>query len=85
MLTSSTPRHTRRKFDKRDYMDKPPPRNLQQPPANVDNILVRLIIAMINEATSTIPCWDEYATTKKVTTTCGATSIAVEYKAAGQR
>jgi hypothetical protein len=37
------------KFDKRTYGDKPPPRNLEEPPPVVDNDLARLIVAMINE------------------------------------
>lgn len=40
------------KFDKRQYGDKAPPRNLEPPPAVVDNYLVRLIIAMINEVST---------------------------------
>lgn len=58
------------RFDKRDYADKPPPRNLEPPPAFVQNDLVRHIISMVNEATAAIPCWDEYVATKKVTRDC---------------
>ncbi len=58
-------------FDKRSYMGTPPPRNLEAPPAYVHNQLVRTIIAMLNEATNAIPCWDEYFKTQKVTRTCG--------------
>ncbi|KAG1669891.1 hypothetical protein FOA52_002417 [Chlamydomonas sp. UWO 241] len=57
-------------FDKRSYMDKPPPRNLAMPPANVDNELARLTISMFNEATDTIPCWDVYVRDKVITSKC---------------
>ncbi|GLI67444.1 hypothetical protein VaNZ11_011637 [Volvox africanus] len=53
-------------FDKRDYSVKPPPRNLPEPPPFVQNNLVRLIVAMVNEATENIPCWDDYVATSKV-------------------
>ena len=59
-----------RKFDKRSYMETPPPRTLQQPPAFVKNDLARLIISMFNEATNALPCWDSYVKEKKVTTNC---------------
>jgi hypothetical protein len=59
-----------RKFDKRSYMDGPPPRNLVQPPAFVKSDLARLIISMFNEATDSIPCWDQYVANKVVTTKC---------------
>lgn len=55
-------------FDKRDYGSRAPPRNLAQPPGNVDCALCRLIITMLNEATDAIPCWDQYVETGKVTT-----------------
>lgn len=58
------------KFDKRQYMETPPPRELQPPPKNVRNLLVREIISMVNEATAAIPCWDDYYRTQKVTTKC---------------
>ncbi|GLC53212.1 hypothetical protein PLESTB_000720300 [Pleodorina starrii] len=54
-------------FDKRDYSVKPPARNLPEPPPFVQNNLVRLIVAMVNEATENIPCWDDYVATSKVT------------------
>ncbi len=47
----------RRKFEKRDWMDSPPPRNLVHPPQNVDCPLAHTIIDMFNEATDAIPCW----------------------------
>lgn len=59
-------------FDKRDYSALPPPRNLAMPPANVQNQLVRDIIAMLNEATATIPCWDQYVKDRTVTRICPA-------------
>ena len=59
-----------RKFDKREYMDAPPPRNLKQPPPIIESDLARLIISMFNEATATIPCWDVYVKEKRVTTKC---------------
>ncbi|GAX78872.1 hypothetical protein CEUSTIGMA_g6311.t1 [Chlamydomonas eustigma] len=58
------------KFDKRLYMENPPPRNLAQPPETVKSDLARLIISMFNEATDTIPCWDRYVSDKVVTTKC---------------
>jgi len=58
------------KFDKRSYMEKPPPKNLPDPPVNVDNDLARIIIRMVNEATNNIPCWDLYLQEKTVTTMC---------------
>ncbi len=51
------------KFDKREFGGKAPPRNLPAPPENVNNNLVRLIVAMVNEATDNIPCWDDYVAT----------------------
>ena len=60
-------------FDKRSYMDRPPPRGLADPPEVVTNQLVRLIIKMENEATeNNIPCWDDYVQHKRVTTQCTA-------------
>lgn len=64
------------KFDKRSYMDAPPPRNLEPPPANVQNDLARLIIRMFNEATDNIPCWDEYVKNKVVTRACAPATSA---------
>lgn len=37
------------KFDKRLYSEKPPPRNMEDPPPVVDNDLARLIIKMFNQ------------------------------------
>lgn len=51
------------RFDKRTYAFKPPPRNLAQPPVGIENVLVSYLINAINEATSTIPGWDEYSKT----------------------
>lgn len=48
------------RFDKRTYAMRPPPRNLEAPPTGMDNGLVRFLINAINEATNTIPGWDEY-------------------------
>lgn len=70
MITAHACPRVFRKFDKRVWMDTPPPRNLVPPPANVDNTLARLIISMFNEATNAIPCWDKYVTDKVVTTQC---------------
>ena len=58
------------RFNKRDYLVKPPPRHLPDPPAAVTNELVRTLISAINDATSNIPCWDEYAATGKRPATC---------------
>ncbi|KAL3622629.1 Hydroxyproline O-arabinosyltransferase rdn2 [Castilleja foliolosa] len=44
-------------FDKREYLDKPPPRNLSLPPTGVPESVVTLI-KMINEATANLPNWD---------------------------
>lgn len=57
-------------FDKRQYMKKAPPRNLQPPPPRAKHEMVRKLIAAINTATENIPCWDEYVKTGKVPTTC---------------
>ncbi|KAK9831741.1 hypothetical protein WJX74_007749 [Apatococcus lobatus] len=48
------------RFDKRSYGQSPPPRNLAEPPVGMKNDLVRSLIAIINEATATIPGWDDY-------------------------
>lgn len=48
------------RFDKRSYGQKPPPRNLADPPAGMTNDLVRSLINIINNATKTIPGWDDY-------------------------
>jgi len=58
------------RFNKRDYMSKPPPRHLPEPPAAVKNDLVRTLIRAINDATSNIPYWDEYAATARRSATC---------------
>jgi hypothetical protein len=52
-------------FQKRDYSEHPPPKNLVEPPANVDHDLMRKLIRMFNEATASIPCWDDYIKTSK--------------------
>lgn len=67
-------------FEKRKYGDKPPPLNLDQPPANVENALVRTIISMINEATANIPCWQQYHDTKKVLTVCPSDGVGAGVK-----
>lgn len=59
------------KFDKREFGGKAPPRNLPPPPENVNNNLVRLIVAMVNEATDNIPCWDDYVATGGCTVELG--------------
>lgn len=51
------------RFDKRSYASRPPPRNLPDPPEQMENELVRFLIKAINEATDTIPGWDEYSKT----------------------
>ena len=48
------------RFDKRSYGQSPPTRNLADPPPAMQNDLVRLLISIINDATSTIPGWDDY-------------------------
>lgn len=53
-------------FDKRDYMGKPIPRNLQPPPKGCKNELTIRLIQSFNEATDAIPCWDEYVTSRIV-------------------
>ncbi|KAI4304801.1 hypothetical protein MLD38_040268 [Melastoma candidum] len=45
------------RFDKRSYLDGPPPRNLSLPPQGVPESVVRLV-KMVNEATEKIPGWD---------------------------
>ncbi|KAG2604581.1 hydroxyproline O-arabinosyltransferase 1-like isoform X1 [Panicum virgatum] len=52
------------RFDKRQYMEKPPPRNLPLPPDGLPNRIpqsVVTLVKMVNEATSSIPNWDSYA------------------------
>ncbi|KAK6132804.1 hypothetical protein DH2020_033447 [Rehmannia glutinosa] len=45
------------RFDKRLYLDGPPPRNLSMPPQGVPESVVTLI-KLINEATGNLPNWD---------------------------
>ncbi|KAL0397640.1 UNVERIFIED_CONTAM: Hydroxyproline O-arabinosyltransferase RDN2 [Sesamum calycinum] len=45
------------RFDKRSYLDGPPPQNLSLPPAGVPESVVTLV-KMVNEATANIPNWD---------------------------
>ncbi|KAK4421898.1 Hydroxyproline O-arabinosyltransferase 3 [Sesamum alatum] len=45
------------RFDKRSYLDGPPPRNLSSPPPGVPESVVTLI-NLINEATANLPNWD---------------------------
>ena len=51
------------RFDKRTYASLPPPRNLGMPPPGMPNALVRHLVSAINEASSRIPGWDDYAAT----------------------
>ncbi|KAK8963552.1 hypothetical protein KSP40_PGU019951 [Platanthera guangdongensis] len=46
------------RFDKRSYLQGPPPRNLSLPPPGVPESVVTLV-KMVNEATANIPGWDE--------------------------
>ena len=55
------------RFDKRSYASLPPPRHLSPPPDGMKNDLVRHLIKSMNEATDTIPGWDEFAKTGKAT------------------
>ncbi|KAF8037992.1 hypothetical protein BT93_B0746 [Corymbia citriodora subsp. variegata] len=45
------------RFDKRSYLNGPPPRNLSLPPPGVPESVVRLV-KMVNEATANIPRWE---------------------------
>ncbi|KAL0290623.1 UNVERIFIED_CONTAM: Hydroxyproline O-arabinosyltransferase RDN2 [Sesamum angustifolium] len=45
-------------FDKRTYLDGPPPRNLSLPPPGAPESVVTLI-NLINEATANLPNWDD--------------------------
>ncbi|KAL4563568.1 hypothetical protein LXL04_027611 [Taraxacum kok-saghyz] len=44
-------------FDKRDYLQEPPPRNISMPPPEVPES-VRTLVKMVNEATASLPGWD---------------------------
>ena len=55
------------RFDKREYISVPPPRNLTEPPKMCKSELVRHLIKSINEATSLIPGWDQYEEGQRVT------------------
>ncbi|KAK6140383.1 hypothetical protein DH2020_025867 [Rehmannia glutinosa] len=46
-----------KRFDKRSYLDGPPPRNLSLPPPGVPESVATLV-KMVNEATANIPNWD---------------------------
>lgn len=48
------------RFDKRSYGARPPPRNLSHPPDGVPETVTTLV-NMINEATYSIPGWEEWA------------------------
>lgn len=61
------------RFDKRSYGHTPPPRNLPEPPAGMENDLVRLLMRIINEATATIPGWDDYVATGQAAQTWDGT------------
>ena len=43
------------RFDKRTYHDKPPPRNLEAPPPNMKNGLVRAALESLTVCSAT--CW----------------------------
>ena len=58
------------RFDKRTYSGRPPPRHLGEPPAKMENDLVRKLISSINEASAALPCWDSYADTGKIDYSC---------------
>ncbi|GMH10327.1 hypothetical protein Nepgr_012168 [Nepenthes gracilis] len=45
------------RFDKRQYLSGPPPKNLSLPPPGVPESVVRLV-KMVNEASANIPGWD---------------------------
>lgn len=45
------------RFDKRSFLNGPPPKNLSLPPPGVPESVVRLV-KMVNEATANIPGWD---------------------------
>ena len=47
------------RFDKRSYMAGIPPKNLDPPPAGCDNELVKRLIEMMNEASATLPNWED--------------------------
>ena len=49
------------RFDKRSYGGRPIPRHMGDPPKDMKNDLVRLLIDSFNEATAAIPCWDDYS------------------------
>jgi hypothetical protein len=65
------------RWDKRTYGQRPPPRHLGMPPEKMTNLLTRRLIESINEASSAIPCWDEYAETGLVTNTCGEPAMTI--------
>ncbi|KAI4386217.1 hypothetical protein MLD38_004168 [Melastoma candidum] len=44
------------RFDKRSYLDGPPPRNLSLPPPGVPESVIQLV-TLVNEATANIPGW----------------------------
>lgn len=52
-------------WDKRDYAGRPPPKRSEPPPDGTNGLTVRLI-EMVNEATGSIECWEEYRTSGKV-------------------
>lgn len=77
------------RFDKRTYASRPLPRNLTEPPKGMQNDLVRTLISSFNEATAAIPCWDQYAASGTVPTTCeekpgGFLALEAELKAQGK-
>ena len=47
------------RFDKRSYMAGIPPKNLDPPPRGCDNELVKRLIEMMNEASATLPNWED--------------------------
>jgi hypothetical protein len=59
------------RYDKRSYGGRPMPRNISDPPSKMDNDLVRTLINAFNEATSAIPCWNQYQQSGSVVYDCG--------------
>lgn len=48
-------------WNKREFTMTPPPRHLLEPSSHVDNELAHVLTRLMNEATSSIPCWEEYS------------------------
>ncbi|KAI3448787.1 hypothetical protein Pfo_005452 [Paulownia fortunei] len=62
------------RFDKRTYLDGPPPQNLSLPPRGAPESVVTLI-KLINEATANIPNWDALEEVSNLKTNSSQTSI----------